>query len=130
MTQNRMGLHAKLRDAKRAEKDGKFEEAIQCYRSALKQDPLNIQAYSRLMVIFRKQKDYRSELKIINRAIENYQYVQTHHPGNRDPSSLKSATKELAQKLGLLDEKGAPVFQADHLSKWIKRAGTVQKKMS
>ncbi|MFD1769906.1 hypothetical protein [Sphingobacterium suaedae] len=130
-TSNKIGLHAKLHAAADAEKSGDLKKAVQMYRAALKQDQLNVRAYSRLMIIFRKQKNYQAELKIITKAIEHHQEANLAElAADEDVRSLKSTTKALAQKLGLLDEKGIPIYQADYLSTWKKRAETVRKKIS
>ncbi|SKA42754.1 Tetratricopeptide repeat-containing protein [Chitinophaga eiseniae] len=55
------------------EKEGAPDKAIQVYLAAVKKDPLNAAAYNRLMVLYRKKKEPRKEMAIINEAIKAYE---------------------------------------------------------
>jgi len=39
----------------------------------LKKDPLHTDAYDRLMIIYRKEKDYKKELSVINSGIKVFE---------------------------------------------------------
>src|SRR5438309_4708473 len=62
-----------LADARAAEESQQYDTAAELYQQILKQDTLNQEAYNRLMIIYRKQKDKKKELSIINTAIKAYQ---------------------------------------------------------
>ena len=60
-------------EAKEAESRGDNSRAITLYLQAVANAPLEEQAWQRLMVLHRKQKDYTSELKVINLALKTYE---------------------------------------------------------
>ena len=47
--------------------------AIELYNEILKENPLQIHAYDRLMILYRQEKDYKKELSIIHRGIKTYE---------------------------------------------------------
>jgi len=86
------------------ERNGDYEKAIQAYYSAWKLaekesinnhlPPPNI--YERLAIIYRKQKDYLNEIKIMSKAVEDY-------PNDRFKERLKKA-KDLYKKNSIFDK--------------------------
>ena len=56
---------------KELEKEGRIKQAIKNYERNIGEDcyPATF-SFERLMVIYRKQKDYENEIRVINRAIE------------------------------------------------------------
>ena len=55
--------------AKYAESDNDIEQAATLYEQARKADPANQYPYDRLMIIYRKLKKYKEELRVINEGI-------------------------------------------------------------
>lgn len=47
--------------------------AAKSYESILKKDDLNIHAYNRLMIVYRKLKEYKKEATLIRKAIAAYE---------------------------------------------------------
>jgi uncharacterized protein YciI len=61
-----------LAAARQQEQAGEKEAAAALYEKVLEQDPADRQAVSRLLTIYRKDKDYRKELRVIDAALEAY----------------------------------------------------------
>ncbi len=129
MTPSRVTVHDLLEDAIRLEGEGDSKEAEKHYDIVLDRDPLNVTAYNRLMIIFRKQKEYRKELAIINRAIKSYEADAKSSIQHRKLNSrIAGLSKSLAKSLGLLTKGGLPVFLNEDVDRWIKRREVVKKK--
>lgn len=120
-----------LREARSLELEGKTNDAIKGYGLVVSKDPLNAVAYNRLMILYRKLKDYRKELAIIKKAIGAYKkdikrdqltWKKTHNESARLSLSL-------AKSMGLLNDKGLPIYEEPHILTWRKRLDTVQKKI-
>src|SRR3954468_6344555 len=59
--------------AKDAESDNNIEQAAVLYEQARKADPANEYSYDRLMIIYRKLKKYKEELRVINEGIKFFE---------------------------------------------------------
>jgi hypothetical protein len=94
----------------------------------ISEHPTAADAYNRLMIIYRKQKLYAKELKLINTAIkvfgEAFRKRQT-----RYNSRVAALSKELLKATGLADKKGENLYQWGDLARWKKRKEVVQKKL-
>ena len=94
-------------------------------------DPL---PYDRLMIYYRKQKEYRKELQLINRALKVFGDQLKRH-GSQLFSAAKSRTmvKKLSEKFGklsgLMDKKGNQNYLPEPLARWTKRKQTVEQKI-
>ena len=117
-----------IKQAKAAEEEG-MVDAARLYEQAIKQKPLLELPYTRLMVIYRKNKDYDRELKVINKAIE----IFTDHYDKRkeafnNSARVKSLSKAIIKTLGgtkAANEK----FYPEPIPKWLTRKKVVEKKM-
>jgi tetratricopeptide (TPR) repeat protein len=58
--------------AKEAELASDVEKATKYYEKATRLEPLEPFSYNRLMIIYRKEKNYTAELNTINRGIEKF----------------------------------------------------------
>ncbi|KAA2240283.1 hypothetical protein F0L74_29400 [Chitinophaga agrisoli] len=120
-----------LEQAQQLEAEDRLPEAAGYYTKVITADPLNTHAYNRLMIIFRKQKEYRKELTVINKAIKTYedsmrQEQQAWLKNNRKMARL---SKALAHSLGLIDPKGKPLHEDRMVSTWRKRRELVTQKL-
>ncbi|PWV45806.1 bacterial transcriptional activator domain-containing protein [Chitinophaga sp. S165] len=106
--------------AKEAESLGDSTKALALYQQVVNNDPLEEMAWQRLMVIYRKQRDYKSELKIINLALKSYEAHNKDAQKQWLLKNKKSATlfKSLAKSLGLMDSKGIITNNDPILDKW------------
>lgn len=110
------------------EAEGNIEEAIQCYKEAVSHKPVEEFPFARLMILYRKEKNYEEELKVINSAIDVFKsfydkrtkkFSGTNKLGQISKALLKNLNKG---NMGL-DEYPAP------LPVWIKRKEMVEQKL-
>src|ERR1043166_914543 len=109
-----------LARAKALEAEGEVDEAIGVYQHVLKNDPLNETAIGRLLVLYRRQKDYKQELALLKAAISAYEAEQLagqeawrkkHQKAARISLSLARKLAGGTQKLSVAGKKKtAPIY--------------------
>lgn len=113
--------------AKQAEQDSDVKQAIDYYQRSLKLDPMDDVAYHRLMVLYRREKEYRKELTVIDAAIKAH--LDDSQRSRREwlNQNKKQArlAKQLMTSLGLLDQKGKETLESSQVSTWKKRREVV-----
>lgn len=115
-------------EAKKAEANGDTVSAIQLYKEILKQDALYINAYNSLMKLYRRAKEYKKELAIINQAIKNYEaYYKKHQPRHR--KSVDDISRKLNKALGLTDKNSNALYSPEPIAGWKKRRLVVEKRL-
>lgn len=126
-----ISISEQITSARQFEKAGEFAAAEDIYLELIKRNNTNIVAFSRLMVIYRKQKAYRKEIAIINKAIKSYLEQQNSEQKEWIKENRKAArlSMGLAKSLGLLTHKGKPSHDDPVITEWKKRKETVLKKM-
>jgi len=118
-----------LDKAKYFEQQRELGKAAAAYEKVIRENPLNEYAYDRLMIIYRKEKEYRKEKVIIARAIKAFE--QFYKNALKVPRSLKvvSLSKAFMKSTGLADKKGKLLYQKEPLARWNKRKMIVEKKL-
>ncbi|HMJ45919.1 MAG TPA: hypothetical protein VK498_01230 [Ferruginibacter sp.] len=107
---------------------GDLATAIKLYNRALEQNPLSEYIYSRLMILYRKEKDFKNELRVINAGIKAYEHF--YKPKGKSRSRLVTTLSNKLNKLvGLIDKKGKFTYDPEPLAKWKKRKEIVRKKI-
>jgi tetratricopeptide (TPR) repeat protein len=118
-----------LEDGRMFESRREYEKAIKVYNAVLKKDKRNETAYTRLMIVSRKSKDYAEELRVINQALEAFEADdiknKKEHSGNIEKLSLS-----LGKLTGLIDRKGKSLYDPEPVATWKKRKLMVQKRLS
>ena len=118
-----------IKQAKLAEEEGNIEEATALYEKAIKQKPLLEQPYNRLMVIYRKDKKYKEELRVIDKALDRF---IKHYDKKKDsfkvPDKVARLSKALLKKIGE-DGKSFNSSYPQPAQKWLTRKNTVEKKL-
>ncbi|MEO6723299.1 MAG: hypothetical protein ABIN67_23230 [Ferruginibacter sp.] len=114
--------------AKYREKEGDLAEAAKLYEKILKAHPSNELSYNRLMMIYRKQKDFKNELRVINDGIKAFQQLYTPSSIGKHKNIVK-LSKQLNMLTGLTDKKGKSLYDAEPIGKWKKRKQVVLKKL-
>jgi hypothetical protein len=117
--------------AKDAESDNDIAQAATLYEQAKKADPANAYPYERLMIIYRKLKRYKAELRVINEGIT---FFETFHKNKSqrlfgNDKKIKQLSNALMQRVGLQDKKGKNLYYPEPVEKWRKRRETVEKKL-
>ena len=122
-------LKETLSEAKKAEKTENVEDAIRLYQQARSIDQLNEQAYNRLMILFRKQKEYKKELGIIKEGIKVFEkYYESRIPNKS--KTITALSIRLNKSFGLADKKGNNFYSPEPIAKWKKRKLIVEKKIT
>jgi len=117
--------------AQEAESNNNLDEAIKLYKKAITLEPSYEFPYDRLMIIYRKQKNYKEELKIINEGINFFK--QQHENKQKE---LMGSNKKIIQlsnafmkSVGLKDNKGRNNYYPEPVPKWEKRKKIAEKKL-
>ena len=119
-------LLAKAQDLEAA---GKFNDAEDIYQRIIKKNPRKERAYDRLMIIYRKNAEYKKEKEVIDAGIKAFE--QFYKTASRVPAKKKvtSLSQQLLKATGLADKKGNLIFEREPLGRWKKRRKTVEKKL-
>jgi tetratricopeptide (TPR) repeat protein len=114
--------------ARDLEKQGELEKAAKAYESIIKASALKPELYDRLMIIYRKLKEYKKELSTINRGIKEYEAVMSKRskPAGKKIRALSNA---LLKMTGLVDKKGNSLYDPGPVAKWKRRKLVVAKKL-
>ncbi len=132
MAKEKVALKSRMEEARQLEKEGKNADALKIYRALTRRKHLNAEAYSRMMVILRKQKKYAAELGVIQRATAAAEKAIAANRQALDVKDPESAAigRKLATSLGLLDDEGLPVYEEPQLAAWRKREAVVEKRLA
>jgi len=103
--------------------------AIETYQEILKKDPLQTNAYDRLMIIYRKEKDYKKELSVINLGIKTFEKFYKDQSG-KPSRKISEISKQLNKAFHLVDKKGNSLYAPEPIDRWQKRKQIVEKKLS
>lgn len=112
-----------LRDAREAEYQGDTDKALDLYKDVVNSDPLAEEGWQRLMILYRKRRDYAAELKIINLALKTFEThaLQEQKRWLRENRKIANLARMLAKSLGLADKKGVIKDDNPVLEKWRRR---------
>jgi tetratricopeptide (TPR) repeat protein len=132
-----MALHAAkhytnyIKEAKAAEEDDELLKAAELYELAIKQKPLEEEPYNRLMIIYRKLKNYRDELKVIEKGLNVYVDHFKEKAGKIFGNNKKMEQTGKALLKSLTPKGSKPeIFYPEPVPKWHKRKLTVEKKLN
>src|SRR3954468_18486004 len=118
---------ALIEKAKEAEGAEQFERAAEIYDKILKEDNLEVEAYDRLMIVYRKLKDYKKELLVIDRGIKAYQDFYDSKVSKS--KKVIEISNKLAKSFGFIDKKGNSTYDPEPIGKWKRRRSVVEKKL-
>jgi tetratricopeptide (TPR) repeat protein len=116
-----------MEKAKEAEEAGEWDQAAEIYEQVLKYDNLQEQAYDRLMIVYRKLKDYKRELAIIDRGIKAYEKFFSSKVSKS--KKVIEISNKLAKSFGLVDKKGNSTYDLEPIAKWKKRRSVIEKRL-
>lgn len=119
--------------AAEAEASGDIDLAISLYEKNIKRGMADSVPFDRLLVLYRKQKRYKDELRVINKGIEVFskqmEKQQQQMLSGRNKSQLKRLSARFGKKVGLVNKKGNDVYVPAPVSRWLKRKEVVQKRL-
>ncbi len=98
------------------------------YEKLVRDNPLNQKAYNRLMIIYRKEKNHKKELQVINKAIREFEKFNKSIIKKKS-KKITSLSKGLNKQMGLVGPQGKPVYDPEPLSTWKKRREVVLRKL-
>ena len=114
-----------------AEEDGDINKAIRFYEQNIKEEYADKLAFERLMIIYRKQKEYKEELRVIKRGIEVFQKNMRERV--KHSLARRVSDKKLEQLssaiLKITGQKKEELHFPDPIDKWLKRKEIVEKKL-
>jgi len=118
-------------EASEAEKNNDIKKATRLYEQNINENYADKLAFERLMIIYRKQKDYKNELRVIERGIHLFQqnieeHLQHSLSKRVDAGKLKQLSNAIIKKSGLKNEE---LHFPDPINKWIKRKEMVKQKL-
>ena len=119
-----------IEQARRAESDGETEQAISLYEKAIQQKPIVELPYNRLMILYRKQKQYDKELKVLDEALEvffdHYDEKVKRYNSN---SKLGQVSKALLKSVSGSDKRTSYANYPEPIPKWTIRRKNLEKKI-
>ena len=91
--------------------------------------------YDRLLIAYRKAKDYSQELRVVKRAIAVFeQQLDTLQAavlkGNRKRSSIAKLSQSISRQTGLVDKKGKAFHVPEPIARWQKRQAVIEQKIA
>ena len=116
--------------ASQEEEKGNLEKAITYYEAAIKDGIADEVPYNRLMILYRKQKKLKDELRIINKGIKVFSgFYRKSSPKGGKGKKLSDLSEAFMKSAGLKDRKGNLLYQPEPIGKWMKRKEVVEKKL-
>ena len=118
-----------IKQAKMAEKDGDIEEATALYEKAIKQRPLLEQPYNRLMIIYRKNKKLKEEIRVIDKALDLFiGRYEKKKAALKMPDKVARLSKAILKTISK-DGKAFENSYPQPVQKWLTRKKVVEKKL-
>jgi len=124
-------IERRNQEAVNAEETGDIEKATRIYEQNIREDYADKFSFERLMVIYRKQKEYADELRVINRGVEVFQQHLEQHVTHS--LSRRIGEEKLRQLSAAITKKSLLKKESlsfpDPIHKWIKRKEIVLAKL-
>jgi tetratricopeptide (TPR) repeat protein len=117
-----------LERARSHEAQGEYDRAIKIYTGIIKKKPLNEMAYNRLMILYRKLKDYQKEITIIDQAIDSFE-SEANGVKKLPADKVGKLSLSLGKLTGLIDKKGRSLYDPEPVASWKKRKILSQKRL-
>jgi tetratricopeptide (TPR) repeat protein len=101
------------------EQSGKPAEAAKYYEQEIKMNPTDRTHYNRLMVIYRKLKDVKNEVRVIDAGIKAF--TSFYAPKASKNTNVVKLSNKLNFLVGLTDKKGKTIHDPEPIATWKKR---------
>ena len=120
-----------LGKAREAEAGQKLEDAAHFYELLIKEKTADELPYDRLMIIYRKLKKYKDELRVINRGIKLFEehYSKNSKRSKQQREKLATLSNAFMKSAGLKDKNGNLLFVPEPIARWNKRKTVVERKL-
>lgn len=110
------------------ENEGDNKNAIKLYEAMLKKQMHNAYIYDRLMILYRKEKNYKKELSIITSAIKKFTELLQPRK-NSHSKKIANLSRSILHSVGLATKKGQALYQPQPIARWEKRKKITLKKI-
>jgi hypothetical protein len=108
------------------ETGGRLEEAAKIYEQVIRTRPLDEHPYNRLMIIYRKLRKPKDELRVLKSAIAVFEAKYIKKSRSKKLTDLSNA---LMKTSGLSDKKGKLLVYPEPIAKWQKRKELLEKRL-
>jgi len=115
--------------AKEFELNNNVDEAIRMYHKCIDLTPASEFAYNRLLILYRKSKQYKKELAVIKQGIRFFNNLFTKQKKLKRNNTITRLSNALMKSTGLADNKGNALFEQQPILKWKQRALLVEKRL-
>jgi tetratricopeptide (TPR) repeat protein len=115
--------------AKEFEINNNVDEAIRMYHKCVRLNPASEFAYNRLLILYRKSKQYKKELAVIKQGIRFFDSLFTKQKKIKRSNTITRLSNALMKSTGLADKKGKLLFEQQPILKWKQRALLVEKRL-
>ena len=108
-------------------------EPLDEYREQVKKGLFSPLPYDRLMIHYRKEKNFNEELKVIKKGIEVFRKYYTTlqvSASKKQKSKIAELSRKISRSTGLVDKKGNDTYLPEPLPRWIKRQSVVEQKLN
>ncbi len=110
------------------------QENIEEFEALVKNGNADPHPYDRLMVHYRKEKNFKEELRVIKKAIKVFtdqlsRQESAMFKGAKSRTMIQKLSSQISRSAGLTDKKGNPNYLPEPLARWEKRKQTVEKKI-
>ena len=108
------------------------EEPLEEYRKQVNQGVFSPLPYDRLMIYYRKEKDYAKELKVIKKGIDTFKKVYSKIQATaikKQKGKIAELSRQFSKRAGLTDKQGNDAYLPEPLPRWLKRLSVVEKKI-
>src|SRR5215831_12586204 len=121
-------VEERKKTAREAEEDDDINKAIRFYEQNIKEDYADKFAFERLMIIYRQQKDFKNELRVIKKGIEVFQ--QSFKQRVKHSLARRVSDRKLEQLsnaiIKISGQKKEELHFPDPIDKWLKRKEIVE----
>ena len=119
-----------LDKAKELEAEGNLERAAGIYETLIKDNKADEYPFDRLMIIYRKLKKTKEELKTINKGIRVFEdHYKKPLRKTAKQEKLTTLSNAFMKSAGLKDKNGNLLYVPEPISRWMKRKNVVEKKV-
>jgi len=118
-----------MHNATELERSGEPGEAARLYEKVIGLDPVNEHAYDRLLIIYRKEKEYKKELAVVKKGIKSFEDYYQSATKREHSRSVAHISNALMKSLQLADKKGKPLYPPEPIGKWSRRKLLIEKRL-
>lgn len=120
-----------IQNGKKSEAEGLIGDAATFYELAIKEKTADEFPFDRLMIIYRKLKQYKDELRVIEKGIRLFEehYKRLPKKNSARQKEISALSNAFLKTAGLQDRKGNLLYTPEPIARWMKRKAIVQKKL-